>query len=235
MERRLSYLPFFIVFLLNVMVVSPVSADQTSWTEKKIGRLALKADKAATREKWAHAIEYGEKMLEGSTVFYGSDVPYTITRLKTLNRYYDKAGRLSEIPSRVKKAYILSKKHFRPDHDTAVTSRLLYYKTLLAQKNYKSALPLVLENISILGNSRGDAFRRLHYLGQLHGLYGMSDQPDAQEKTLLELLELNKKLVGTDIESNMKIIMNLAKSYCLQKKTEEFQKLMQAYGLKFEC
>ncbi|PHZ85073.1 hypothetical protein [Paremcibacter congregatus] len=235
MERRSLYLPFCIVFLCNIMVVAPAFSDQTSWTEEKIGKLAVRADKAAARQEWTRAIKYGEKMLEGSKAFYGPEAPYTVTRLKALNRYYDKAGRLDEISGRVKKAYHLSKEHFRPSHTTMVTSRLLYYKTLLAQKDFKGAIPLVLENISILRDNRDDAFKRLHYLGQLHGLYGATSQPAKQETTLLELLELNKKLVGTDIESNMKIIMNLAKSYCLQNKPEEFKKLMQTYDLKFEC
>lgn len=235
MKKRLLYLPFVIILFLSVTGMNSVSADQTSWTEKKLGKYVVRADKAAARKKWSLAIKYGEKILEGSKALSGLNTPDTITRLKNLNRYYDKSGRLKEIPERIKETYFLSKKYFKLTHNTVVTCRLLYYKTLLAQEDYKNAVPLVLESMSILGDSRDDAFKKLHYLGQLHGLYGMSDQPSDQEKTLLELLKLNKKLVGTDIESNMKIIMNLAKSYCLQKKNDEFKELMQTYNLNFEC
>ena len=235
MERRSLYLPFFIVFLLNVMVIAPATADQISWTEEKIGKLAVKADKAATRKKWARAIKYGEEMLTASKAFHGADAPYTITRLKTLNRYYDKAGRLGEIHVRVKNAYQLSKKHFRPIHETTKTSRLLYYKSLLSQENYKGVIPLVLENISILRKTKDDDFRRLHYLGQLHGLYGMTGQSIQQEKILHRQLSLNKHLIGEHLEDNIKIIMNLAKNYCVQKKVDEFKELIQIYDLKFEC
>ncbi|PHZ84779.1 hypothetical protein [Paremcibacter congregatus] len=240
MKRKLCYLPFLLVFLLVfllgfLLVVDQASAGQTKWTEEKIGKVAIKADNAAKRKQWGRAIKYGEKMLEGSELLYGSEATYTITRLKTLNRYYDHAGRLSQISERVKKAYLLSKEKFKPTHNTANTSRLLYYKLLVSQKEFQAAIPLIQENISILTGSKEDKFRKLHYLEQLHGLYGLTAQLLEREKVLLELLELNKRLVSTQLDDNIKIIMNLAKTYCLQKKFNEFDQLMQRYDLKFEC
>lgn len=235
MKRRVIYLLFLIVFSLDLLALDQASAGQTRWTEEKIGKVAVKADKAATRKKWSRAIKYGEQMLKGSASLYGPEAAYTVTRLKILNRYYDHAGRLSEIPDRVKRAYRLSKKHFKLTHDTVQISRLLYYKLLTAQKKYAEAIPLILENISVLTDSEEDAFRRLHYLGQLHGLYGLTVQLAEREKVLLELLTLNKRLVGTQLDDNIEIIMNLAETYCLQKKFPEFSNLIQSYDLKYEC
>ncbi len=223
------------LFSLSLENVDQVFAGQITWTEKKVGKAAIKADKAAMGQKWLQAIKYGEQMLSGTEALYGQHNINYISRLKTLNRYYDKAGRLGEISDRVKKAYILSKKHFKPDHDTAVLSRLLYYKYLISQKNYHRSAQIVLENISGLSNSKKDDYKKLHYLTQLHGLYGLTDQLEAQEKILIKLLALNKRLVGIDKEDNLEIIMNLAKNYCLQKKNAKFDQLMQTYDLNFEC
>lgn len=235
MKRRSFFLPILIVCLLTLFGSQQIALGQSRWTEEKIGKIAIKADQAATRKKWSRAIKYGEKILEGSIILFGDDAPETISRLRTLNRYYDKAGRLTEIAPRVKKAYFISRDYFQPTHNTAVVSRLLYYKLLITQKDYKDAIPVVLENISILTNSRNDQFKRLHYLGQLHGLYGLTEQLPEREQALLQLLELNKELVGESAQDNMKIIMNLAKTYCLQNKTEAFKKLTLTYGLNLKC
>ncbi|PHZ84743.1 hypothetical protein CRD36_10685 [Paremcibacter congregatus] len=205
------------------------------WTEEEIGKVAVKADKAATKKHWEKAIRYGERMLKGSEALYGQDSPYYTSRLKTLIRYYDKAGHLDQIPEKVEKAYIQSKKYFDPKHDTATISRLVYYKLLITQKKFSKAIPLVYENMAILKNTEDDDFRKLHYLGQLNGLYGITGQFVLQEKILLEQLDLNKRLIGLTTKDNIKIIMNLAKNYCRRKLDAEFDTLVQTYGLKYKC
>ncbi|PCI52699.1 MAG: hypothetical protein COB36_14555 [Alphaproteobacteria bacterium] len=234
-KRKLRNLPFLFLFLFGFFVANQVSAGPTNWTEEKIGKVAVKADKAATRKNWRRAIKYGEQMLAGSTNLYGSEAPNTITRLKTLNRYYDHAGRLGKIPERVKRAHLLSKQHFKPNHDTAVISRLLYYKLLIAQKQYVEAIRLVHENIALLTDSEEDQFKKLQYLEQLHGLYALNRQLPERETILLDQLALNKKMVGTHVKDNFKIIMDLAQTYCLQRKFLAFSDLMQSHDLKYEC
>lgn len=235
MKRKLFCLPFLIIFFFNSIGLHQIALSQPGWTEEKIGKIALKADRAAQREKWSRAIKYGEQMLEGSRILHGQNSPETITHQKTVNRYYDKANRLNEIAIRVKNTYLMAKEVFHPTHNTSAVCRLLYYKLLISQKDYKNAIPVVLENISILTNSREDQFKHLHYLGQLHGLYGLTDMLQKREDTLLKLLDLNKKLVGDSVQNNINIIMNLAKTYCLQNKTVEFKKLSQKYDLKLKC
>jgi len=234
-RRIFLYRPLFMLLLFSHLNMGQLAANQTQWTEERIGKLAVKADQAATRNKLSRAIKYGEKMLQGSRALYGPEDPNYINRLKTQNRYYDKAGRLQEVSERVKTAYLLSKKHFALTHDTSVISRLLYYKLLIAQKDYQSAIPLVLENIATLRNTVDDDFRKLHYLQQLHGLYGLTSQYEEQEKLLFKLLALNKRLIGSDTSDNIEIIMNLAKVYCLQNRGDEFQKLMKSYNLQYVC
>jgi len=89
--------------------------------------------------------------------------------------------------------------------------------------------------MSILGESEDAQHRFHHYLKQLYSLYGITGQLEEEEKTLMELLKLNKTLLGNDLDDNFEIILNLAKNYCLQKKAPEFNQLMMTYNLKYEC
>ena len=223
------------IFVVIVINIETNYADQNEWSEEKIGKFAVKASRAANYKKWGNAIKHGEKWLEGATIFYGEESPLAISCLKTVNRYYDKAGRLNEIPERVKKAYQKSKTHFSLKHDTTVMSRLLYYKLLISNEHYEKAIPLVYENISILTETVDDQFRHLHYLKQLYSLYGAINQFASQETVLIKQLNLNKKLVGADLEDNIDIIMNLARSYCQQNKAAEFQEIIRKYNLKYAC
>jgi len=210
-------------------------ASQSRWTEEKIGRIAVKADQAATKKDWSRAIRYGEKMLSASAELYlFSDIGY-INRLKTLNRYYDKAGRLQEVPHRIETAYTLSKKHLGPKHHAAKVSHLLYYKLVVANKNYMKAIELVQENIAGLETDKDDGFRLLHYLKQLYSLYNLTEQLEQEEQILQKVLTLNTQLMGNALEDNRTIIISLAKNYCRQQKLAAFNALMEKYDLKYEC
>lgn len=238
-KRRLLHLSFFPAFLLVLLLVlsvaSPHYTSAADWSERKLGKIILKADKAARKKKWTRAIKYGERMLEGSAALdKKSDARY-INQLKTLNGFYDKAGRLKDIGPRAQTAYLLASKHLGLAHSTTVASRLLYYKILISQKNYPDAIPLVEENISILKEGKAEDFRRLHYLEQLYSLYGITGQLEKEQGILLRLLALNEKLFDNDAEYTRKIILNLSKTYCYQNKMVEFNQLMKTYGLKYKC
>ncbi|PCI49635.1 MAG: hypothetical protein COB49_04670 [Alphaproteobacteria bacterium] len=231
MKRRWIYLPFLLIVFLNHTTV----AYDTDWTEKKLGKVILKADKAARQKKWARAIRYGEQMLQGAeSLGQPNDARY-INQLKNLNRYYDKAKRLREVPERVKKGYILSKEHLGPNHETTRMSRTLYYKFLISNKNYNDAISLVLENLSILKKDKNEDYRQYHYLKQLYSLYRMTGQLGKEEATLLRFLDLDKQIFNSSAKENIKIILNLANNYCRQKKFEKFNSLIKKYKLKYTC
>ena len=235
MRRKLYRPPFLLLMVLCHIFIGHAVADETHWTEKQLGKVIIKADKAAGQKKWPRAIKYGEQMLRGSDALdQQSDARY-INLLKNLNRYYDKSNRLKEIKPRIKKAYLLSQKHLGPAHETTKTSRLLYYKILISQKKYPAAITLVQQSILILKKNREDKFNLLHYLKQLYSLYGRTEQYAKEEATLLKLLKLNKQLLGEDLKENITIILSLARTYCLQKKNQEFDDLMRKYKLDYEC
>lgn len=225
----------FIPFLLLVFLINTVAADETYWTEKKLGKVILKADKAARQKKWARAIMYGEQMLEGCKALDKPIDARYINQLKNLNYYYDKANRLKEIPSRISEAYNLSKKYLGPVNNTTILSRNLYYKLLILDREYYQAIDLVLESISILKENEDDKFKLHGRLKSLYSLYGLTGQLELEEKTLLQFIELNGELVGKDDDNISGVIVILAKNYCRQKKLEKFAQLVDFYGLKYTC
>ncbi|WP_417625108.1 hypothetical protein [Paremcibacter congregatus] len=212
-----------------------MSAEDHGWTEDKIGRLAVKADKAARKKNWRRAIRYGEDMLAGTKALYPETSPDYINRLKTLNRYYDRAERLLEVSERIHRAFELSAVHLGPDHTTTKVSHLLYYKLLLAEKDYPAAIMLVKDTLARLGASEDDQFKRLHYLGQLYSLYGLTGQFEREEQALRERLTLNRLMVGEGLENNADILLDLAKNLCTQKKYQSHDALVEAWGTNFIC
>jgi len=230
-KSRLIFLPFLIFIFLTL----PVTAGDTGWTEKKLGKIILKADKAARQRDWPRAIKYGEQMLQGSAALdQRSDARY-INLLKNLNRYYDRAGRLQDVGPRLREAYMLSRQHLSPAHATTIMNRHLLYKLLISTGAYQDAIPLVLEGVSLIGKGEEDNLRRHHYLKQLYSLYGLTGQLAKEENALVRFLELNRQLFGSDNQDNVKGISVLAKNYCRQRKFEQFRELVEKHDLKYVC
>lgn len=225
----------FLSFLLLMFLITPVNASQKDWTEKKLGKVIVKADKAAQQKKWSRAIKYGEQMLEGSDVLNHHSDPRYINLLRNLNRYYDKANRLEEVGSRVIEAYRLSIEHLGQTHETTMTSRNLYYKLLIKRRDYQTAIGLVEENMFIYERRAQEGYRIHYYLTQLFSLYGITGQFEKEEKALLRLLEINRLLFGKEDQDNAEIIMNLAKNYCRQKKQIKFNQFVKLHDLKYIC
>ncbi|PHZ86513.1 hypothetical protein [Paremcibacter congregatus] len=229
------------LLLVFLTVTLPIAsqcaiADQPGWAkEERIGRLAVQADHAAARKNWAKAIKYGEQMLEKAAAVYPeTDIRY-LSRLKTLNRYYDKADRLQDVEKRVTMAYMLSKSRLGPQHHISEVSRLLYYKLLIANKDFPPAIEVVQENISLLGESESDNFSKMDYMVQLFSLYGMTGQAEKEAQAVEAYLALYRDLVGGSTKEILPIIITLAKNYCSQKRLLAFQKLMQSYDLAYIC
>lgn len=222
-------------FLLLLLLTQTVMAVETDWTEKKLGKVTIKAERAARLQKWTLAINYGEKTLEGYAALYEqSDAKY-IGQLQNINRYYDKAGRLPEVPERVKKGYELATINLGSSHVTTMMSRILYYKLNIINNDYKRAIPLVLEDISLVGKGEQEDYRKLHYLKQLYSLYGLSAQYEKEEEVLLQYLELNSRWFGNEDEDSNLVIKMLAQNHCRRKLHDKFRNLIEKYGLRYVC
>ncbi len=235
MKIKRIYLPLLVLVLLSHIFSSQPYAFAADWTEKKLGKVSMLAAKAASKKRWSRAIKYGEQTLEGSAALDKPDDARYLGFLKNLNRYYDKSGRLQEVAPRVKNAYSLSMKHLGVAHPTTKVSRILLYKLHISYQNYKDAIPLVLENIAVLEKGKAGDYNHHQYLKQLYSLYSMAGQLELEEKTLIEFLELDKRLYGSSDKDNIKIIQNLAFNYCRQKKLKEFYQLIKRHQLLFTC
>ena len=243
MKRRSRYISCLILLCFALLHIAGVQAEQINWTEEKLGKLSVKADRAAMRKKWRLAIKYGEKMLEGSAALYEINDPNYIYRLKNLNRYYDKAGRLTEVAGRVKLAYELANKHLPPNHSAATTCRVLYYKLLIAQKNFHEAIPVIHLNMSTVTKSKDDQFRKLYYFRQLYALYGLTAQFKKEEQALLDYIHLHEGIIGklqTDghlegDEDDELILRRLVQNYCRRNMPDKIKELAQKYNLTYIC
>lgn len=221
--------------LCNLSINNPAYAYGNKWTEKKLGKIIVKADRASRKKQWDRAVSYGEKVLEGSLALDQKSDQRYINLLKNLNVYYDHSNRPNRDPSRIKEAYILSKMHLGPTHKTTFTSRNLLYKKYISQKKYREAIPLARENIQYNPKRTDSEFREYYYLTQLYSLYGLTEQFDKEEDTLKHMIDIARDIFGEEDEEYKKTILNLAKNYCRQKKYTPFTKLTKEHNLKYIC
>ncbi|QDE26256.1 hypothetical protein [Paremcibacter congregatus] len=237
MKKKSCHLFFLMLVFICYSLAPSVYAGETGWTEKKLGKVSVRATNAAAKKNWPRAIKYGEQMLEASTVLDRPGDARYINFLKNLNRYYDKAGRLIEVGSRVKKGYSLAKEYLGLTHSTTMMSRTLYYKFVISQKDYYSAILLVLENIDIAEKNTNESYKLLHYLKQLYSLYGVTGQLELEEKTILKYLTKNEQIYGTydDDKNYTKTIWVLAQNYCRQRKLDKFKDIIIKHKLQFKC
>ena len=224
-----------LVIFISLLIWVPSSVGQENWTEKKLGQVILKTEKAAAQKRWPRAIKYGEHMITGSLALGKTSDPRHINLLRNVNNYYDKAGRLNEVGPRVKLTYKLAIENLGLDHPTARKSRTLYYKLLIANKRYYDAIPLMQQTIAISKKNPKSIYKTHQYLTRLYSLYSLTDQYEMEAEILGELLDLNIKLFGKRDENNVKIIMDLARSYCRQGKIQKFDQLLKTYHLKYVC
>ena len=209
--------------------------SQAVWTEKELGKVIVRAEKAATKKRWQRAIKYGTRAVEGSLALDHKEAPRYINLLKNLNVYYDKTGKLADIPEQVESTYNQSFKVLGNDHPTTLKSRTLLFKLLLIQKRFSAAIPLVLEDIAINEKDPKGQYKILVYLSQLYSLYALTGQFEREGETLERLLALNIRLFGDKDASHLPIIKDLSNNYCRRKQQEKFTQLVEKYDLKFQC
>ncbi len=221
------------LFVILYFITPPAALPlELSWTEQSLIKMILKAEKAASKKNWAQAIKYGEKALKGSAQLNKENDIQHINHLNNLNHYYDKVNQLDEIAGRVKKTYVLSKKHLSASNETTRKSRLLYYRYLLSKKKYHQAIPLAIETLSTTTES--DRYRYLHYLKQLYSLYGITGQLEKEAEALKIYIEKNERIFGRD-EDTMRTVLILGQNYCRQEKRTLAKELMSLYDLKYDC
>ncbi len=212
---------------------SIVSDPDCSYNQ--FSELVSKTNISFQLSKFTLARQHGEQALNCGRTVSPAHSPRFIKLLNRLNHTYQKLGRLSEVQERVKEAYTLSKNHMGDGHEVTMQSRDLYYGALIQDKDYIAAISLANENIAASKDLHHEEFRRHHYLIQLYSLYGLTGQYEKEAETLIILIDMVRKLFGSDDEETKKYTLDLAKSYCRQGAESAFKDWINKHNLEYSC
>ena len=198
-------------------------------------------NKAADQKKWPEAIRRGQNMLRAFAQEEGLGTERYAVQLKNLTVYYDRAGRLTEARDYIVAAYKLNTRHFGKAHFATSTSRNLYYKLSVTEKDYLTAIELMEESLHLASRmmDKQDRRNKQHfYLDQLISLYGLVGDVTAQTKALERYLALDEKLFGdhqTDSQHASWLLALLARNYCRLGKHKAFASFTSKHNLKLIC
>lgn len=210
-------------------------AEMAGWADDTLGKLIVRADKAARGAKWNKAIKYGERAITRADQLVPPQSLRYINLLKNVNDYYEKVGRSAEIRPRIKRAYDLAATTLGPDHAATRDTRAHYLAQLLAEKKYMLAIPLVTETIDSLKRTEEEEYSLPKLYTTLYSLYALTGDFAKEQITLEILLKLNLKLYVPEAESTRRILMDLAINYCRQNEQQKFNQLTGEYSLKLVC
>lgn len=208
--------------------------DKT-WSEKKLHKTIMSIDKDVRKKRWKRIIKRSQEALSHCIELHGERDQRCINLLRNINTGYEKTRRFNDNAEQIKLAYTLALEELGTDHFSTIISRDYYYKYLLFHEKYIAAIPIVKEIIAAEKNRGNDRFEILERTTQLYALYGLTDQFELEEKTLLSLLQMTEELIGKDGEEYKTVAEALAENYCTQKKYHEFFDIVRREKLESRC
>ena len=211
------------------------SAEPSDWSKKKISQITIEADKAERTKNWALAIELGEQLLQANRARYGKENARCLASLIRLNGFYHRANRLTEVAGRLEQAYLLSKKRLGINDKQTTKTRFLFYKFLVADKQYDKAILLVEENLNNIKPSIKQNDRQRRYLNQLRFLYGIKGDYEKEALILQQVILLGTGQSGYDYRDHKKAVLDLARNYCRRKLLREFTDFVKEQKLYYFC
>jgi len=212
-----------------------IHAQSTEWSKRGITQVTVEADKAVRRQNWSAAIIHAEKLVEANQAIFGLDSKEYIAALVRLNRYHSRANRLGDIRASLEWTYNLSKKRLGVSHDLTATSRFLFYKFLVSDKQYERAILLVQENLSCLGSGKKKDEKLHRYLNQLRFLYALTNKLEEEERILLQLIQMDNEAKDYAYGDHKQVIADLARNYCRRKMLFKFNDLVKEKQLYYFC
>lgn len=205
------------------------------WSEKKLHKIIMRIDKDVRKKRWKRIITRGQEALVHCIQLYGEKDQRCINLLRNINTGYEKTRRFNDNTEQIKLAYTLALEELGTDHYSTILSRDYYYKYLIFHEKYLPAIPIVKEIIAAEKNKGNDRFKILASTTQLYALYGLTEQFELEEKTLLSLLQMTEELIGKEGEEYLAIAEALAENYCTQKKYHEFFDIVRREKLESRC
>lgn len=220
-----------LVFLL----IFPTLSLGSDWDGDKLHSEIQAIEKARKDKNWIAVIETGQKALKGCIVLSGGRDPQCIAIMTKISVAYLKSQQLDQHPEHVKKTYELSSSVLGAKHFHTIQNRDVYHLLLINSERYREAIPLVLEFIDVEKAVGNDEFKILNWLIELYGLYKVSEQTNAEENTLIQLMNLTEKLLGREGEDFKRVATLLAQTYCENKKYHEFFSFAREQTLNLRC
>jgi hypothetical protein len=219
-----------------LFLASPaVAFEGKTWSISKIEKVRKRATIAADKKKWSLAIRYNEQVLTALKSRAMQDSALYIQALIQGADYYAQAGRVAEADAHAAEAYDRAEASLGGAHEITRAARASHYRQLVAKQDYSAALVLVEEAVAALGTTVDDDYRRHRYLKHLYSLYGLTGQLAREAETLEVFVRLDRQLYGNTALDQAKVLQNLANSYCLQGKLEEFESLQPLLPGDFVC
>jgi hypothetical protein len=224
-----------LIFSPSFMASAAIAGEGKTWSASKIEKVRKRAAIAADKKKWSLAIRYNEQILAALRSRAMQDSAPYIQALIHGADYYAQAGRVAEAGARAAEAHARAEANLGEGDELAHAARAAHYRQLIAKQDYSAALALVEEAVAALGTTTDDDYRRHRYLKHLYSLYGLTGQLAREAETLETFLRLDRQLYGNTAADHAKVLQNLANSYCLQGKLEEFGSLQPKLSSEFVC
>lgn len=224
-----------LISIPSFMASPAIAFEGKTWSAGKIEKVRKRATIAADKKKWSLAIRYNEQVLAALRSRAMQDSAPYIQALILGADYYAQAGRVMEADARAAEAYARAEANLPGAHEITRAARAAHYRQLVARQDYSAALALVEEAVAALGVTVDDDYRRHRYLKHLYSLYGLTGQLAREEETIEAFLRLDRQLYGNTAIDHAKVLQNLANSYCLQGKLQEFENLRPKLPGDFVC
>ncbi|MBR9871442.1 MAG: hypothetical protein GYB26_09910 [Gammaproteobacteria bacterium] len=213
----------------------PSALFAEEWSEARLHSITLALESAVKQKHWEQAIDLGESTLVGCLTLRTEQDPGCIAiMVKNAVAYY-KSGLSQTHFKQIARAYRQSSSVLGAEHFSTFNAREIYYQLLMERERYKEAIPLVIEYIDVEKATNNDEYKILDRLIQLYGLYQVTEQYEHGEPTLLRMLHLTEKLLGTDDQDYKRIALTLAELYCRQKRYHEFFSFAGKHKLGLRC
>ena len=205
------------------------------WSGRQLDKALLEIDRNMDRGRWQRVVEDGTEALPQCIRLKTERSPACIGLLNKLNHALYHSGRFLENRARIEKAFSLAVEVLGQNHLTTRLARELYYRLLLAEERYTSAIDVLRDIIAAEKSRENDAFEIMNRTRQLYALYGLTGQYAREEDTLRSLLPMTDDLLGADTEDYRETARALAENLCSQQKYPEFFAFVREQGLDMRC
>ncbi len=218
----LSSLAISIVMFLLSPLASPVSAQETHWSE-----LIKQARTLRSQGKYAEAIPVAEQAVQEAERTFGAEDRKLALSLSFLGIMLDDQGKYSQAEPLYIRALAILEKNLGPDHPDVAANLNLLATLYSRQGRYAEAEPLYQRTLAIREKALGpDDHLVANSLTSLADLYARQGKYAEAEPLYQRSLAIDEKVLGSDDPKVATTLNNLAGLYNDQGKYAEAEPLL---------